>query len=179
MKTQNVSAKKGSLMFLPVLALLLSQCVSCPPLSRGENSSLTGCWLTEFSQPRRTDDPIREDIIYREIPVEITVNADNSINGKWWSFPVETGREPNTGLLKGNIEGLKLIGEHFPNGTLMGGMAFRLSPSGLTFNGDYEGKLVYGTERRFFWNGVKVGNCKCSETLTRNPGAYVAGKSKR
>lgn len=165
MKTQMLFVRTTNACLMSVLAFLLSQCSCCPPLSRTSTPSFTGCWLTEYSRPRDKNDSIKADIVYKEIPVEITVNADGTITGKWWSFPAPTDGMPDIGTLTGQIQVDSLIGKWGTDP--LEDIKFRLSSTGLTFEGTYGPFRAWSERRRFFWNGTKVSNCKCPDSITQ------------
>lgn len=169
MKTNNIFLKVLASCGGLLLSFVMLQCTCCPPLSRTTKPSFTGCWLTEYNRPRDYNDPIKDDIVYKEIPVEITQNADGTINGTWWSFPVDLNQSPGTGTLTGTINNQNRITGKWgtePDRDI----DFQLSPTGLTFMGTYGSPSMWGNDyrdRRFYWNGTKVSNCKCPDSITQ------------
>jgi hypothetical protein len=168
MKTQKFFMKGAMLFSLLVMALMLWQCKSCPPLSRFEKPTFNGCWMTEFSRPSSADTSINGDFVYNEIPVEININADGTINGNWWSFPVAPGEEPAMGVLTGNVDSSNRLRGKWGDEESRD-IDFQLSPTGLSFDGTYGPSiLLWKTTRRFDWKGVKISNCKCPKSVFSN-----------
>jgi hypothetical protein len=177
MKTQKFFMKGAMLFSLLVMVLMLWQCACCPPLSRFEKPTFNGCWMTEFSRPRDPKDAIKEDIVYKEIPVEINVNADGTINGNWWSFPAPSGEEPAMGALTGNVDiNNRLQGKWGDEASRY--IDFQLSPTGLSFDGTYGPATMWRVNRPFNWKGVKISNCKCPQSVhSSNKNTYNNNKT--
>ena len=174
MKTQNLFMKGALLFSLLVIVCILSQCTTtnCIAVSR-ENPSFSGCWLTEFSHPSSADTSIKGNIIEKEIPVEISVNSERVVSGKWWSALDSTAIQGTlTGRLNlGNkIDGLNFVGTDTTGGS---DIDFQLSSTGLTFSGTY-GALPRWRPitRRFYWNGTKISDCACTESILKNHQTY-------
>jgi hypothetical protein len=166
MKTQKLFMRGVLLFSLLVMALMLWQCACCPPLSRFEKPTFNGCWMTEYSHPSSADTSIKGDIFEKDIPVEINVNADGTVSGNWWSFPVSPGEEPAMGVLTGNISNDTLRGKWGDEASR--DIDFQLAATGLSFDGTYGPPKMWGTTRRFYWKGIKISNCKCPKSVFSN-----------
>jgi hypothetical protein len=166
MKTQKFFMKGVLLFSLLLMALMLWQCACCPPNSKA-SVSFTGCWITEFSQRNSADTSINGDIHFRELPVNMIVNNDGTLVGNWYGLISET-----PGRLTGNVVGKTLSGVTFigsgttPQDTIN---YFKLSESGLTFNGKYG---TFSTSRRLYWNGTKISDCACTESILKGNKIY-------
>ncbi len=174
MKTQNLFLKKATLLLFSAFLLMLIQCnytpteKCCPPLSI-EKPSFEGCWMTTYSHPNSADTTIKGDIIEKEIPVEITINADSfTINGYWWGALNESAEK---GTITGNLVGLyknQIVGLNFHGTDIAAGsdIDFKLFESGLTFEGTFGALPMWKPiTRRFFWKGTKISNCKCPPSI--------------
>jgi hypothetical protein len=185
MKTQNLFMKGALLFSLLVMVLMLWQCACCPPTKEekcleltSKNPTFSGCWMTEYSRPRDRNDSIKEDIVYQEIPMEIKVNSDSSINGRWWG---ELKMAAGQGVLQGRIrvEGGKIILEGIQNvealPALRSPMKFTLSDNGLAFDGTYDELPIWGKHiptRTFYWKGNKISNCNCANSIFKDYETY-------
>ncbi|QDK79200.1 hypothetical protein EXU85_11520 [Spirosoma sp. KCTC 42546] len=95
--------------------------------------------------------------------MQINVNADGTISGIWWDT-----LENTTGTLTGQVEEGKRVRGKWgiePERDI----DFRLAESGLTFTGEYGPPTAWGTSRRFYWNGTKISNCDCPNSIYTKP----------